>query len=84
MIVFPNNGAGLDFSFDFTVQLNLDIADFGKLQPVPLDFEPALWIGKTVISVLALKLGEAWLFALFQSAEEALIRFIQAFENVLY
>src|SRR6266700_515545 len=79
------NRGGLDGSFDFSMQLHLDRADFRKADTAIMcqGKTPCLGIGKGIVAVASLKPGIAWLLTILNASEKCIKGSLKTQEHIL-
>jgi hypothetical protein len=77
------NGQSLDVGTDGTVELDRNIANFGKCQSIAHKLEPRLLKGERIIQALALKAGVARFFTVLDTTKERLERQVYPLLHVL-
>ena len=80
--VFTFEGERLDLAFDWTVQLNLDVANLRKRQSAT-QLEPALRIGEGVVAALGTKARKPRHLSTLTAKEKGLEGFVDAAQHIL-
>src|SRR5205823_3955618 len=83
LVTLSLDGTRFDFALDLSMELDLDVTNFGEVQSVPNDLIATLGIGEAMIAVAALEAGIARGFAILKTTEEGIKGFVKSPERLL-
>jgi len=79
---FTASRQGLDFALDVSMLFDFDVADFRELQ-LAVQFESALRIRETVVTVVSFEPRESSFLPTLDSTEERFVGFVQTAQRIL-
>src|SRR6266566_2087304 len=77
------DGTRFDLTLDLSMELDLNVTNFGEVQSVPNDLIATLGIGEAMIAFATLETRIAWGFAILNTTEEGIKGFIKPSKHIL-
>src|SRR6266571_1754455 len=83
LLPFPFDRTGFDLALDLSMQLDLDLADFGEREPRALEFIAALRVREAIIAVATFETRIAWGLSVQHTTKEGIKSFVESLEHLL-